>query len=74
LVDGGQPLTDKNFISRLKAIAMVVYFYFALFAILVAALGWLVAIVYERRQDVLYGRYLPPDIRKNARIRSQHVD
>jgi hypothetical protein len=41
--------------------------YFVLLAALVAAIGWCVAIIYERRQDVLYGPYLPPDIRKSAR-------
>jgi hypothetical protein len=53
---------------------MVVYFYFVLFAILVTALSWLVAIVFDRRRDVLYGPYLPPDIRKSARNRSHRVD
>jgi hypothetical protein len=45
--------------------------FFVLFAVLATAIGWLVALIYERRQDVLYGRYLPPEIRKTARNQSR---
>jgi hypothetical protein len=48
-----------------SAFAMVIYL--VLFAAFAAAVGWCIAIIYERHQDVLYGPYLPRDIRKNAR-------
>jgi hypothetical protein len=41
--------------------------YLVLLAVFATAVGWLVAMIYERHQDVLYGPYLPHDIRKHAR-------
>ena len=38
--------------------------YFVLFAALAITVGWFLAIIYERRLDVLYGPYLPPDARR----------
>ncbi len=39
--------------------AMIIYF--AVFSAIVVGVGWLVAKLYEWRQDVLYGPYVAPD-------------
>jgi hypothetical protein len=43
--------------------------YFVLFTVFAITVGWSLAITYERRLDVLYGPFLPPDVRKRARSR-----
>ena len=48
--------------------------YFVLFTAFAITVGWFLAIIYERRLDVLYGPYLPPDARKRASEQAGDVD
>jgi hypothetical protein len=50
------------------------FLYFVPFTVFAIAVGWSLAIIYERRLDVLYGPYLPPDVRKRAREQAGDVD
>jgi len=52
-------LTSNCACTKVRAM----FTYFAVFSVFIVGVGWLVAKLYEWRQDVLYGAYVAPDPR-----------